>query len=273
MIDSHQHFWNYDPVRDGWITDEMNVLKNDFLPAHLSPILNENKIDGCITVQADQSETETEFLLKLANQNSFVKGVVGWIDLSASNINERLEYFSQFKTLKGLRHIMQVERPGFMSQGKFLFGLSQLQEHNFTYDILIYHYQLKEAVDLVKKNPYQKFVVDHLAKPDIKQNDFESWSKGISQLASFENVNCKLSGFTTEANWNKWSPQDFTRYFDFALKCFGANRLMYGSDWPVCLLASTYKSQLNLIEEFISKLSTTEKQQIMGGNAIDFYNL
>jgi len=272
-IDSHQHFWKYDPVRDSWITDEMKVLKQDFLPENLAPILKENNIDGCVAVQADQSERETEFFLELAGQNSFIKGVVGWVDLRSDKINERLDHFSQFKNLKGFRHIVQSEPKGFLNQKKFLFGISQLESHNFTYDVLIYHHQLPEAIEFVKRFPNQKFVIDHLAKPDIKHNEFTNWSKGMMQLASFQNVFCKLSGFTTEANWNTWQLQDFIPYFDFALENFGTKRLMYGSDWPVCLLSSTYKNQLSVVESCISKLSTSEKQQIMGGNAIDFYNL
>ncbi len=211
--------------------------------------------------------------MELANQNPFIKGVVGWVDLRHDTINDRLNYFSQFESIKGFRHIVQAEAPGFMKQKKFLFGLSQLEKHNFTYDILIYHHQLSEAVDLIKQFPHQKFVVDHLAKPAIKQNRYENWSIEIGRLASFENVSIKLSGFTTEADWKTWKPQDFIPYFDFVLQHFGAKRLLYGSDWPVCLLSSTYKSQMNVVEEFISKLSATEKQQIMGGNATEFYNL
>jgi L-fuconolactonase len=273
VIDAHQHFWKFDPLRDGWITNEMKILKQNFLPELLAPILAKNKIDGCITVQADQSENETQFLLSLADQNLFIKGVVGWVDLSTDKINHRLNYFSSFKSLKGVRHVVQTEPKGFLTQKKFLFGISQLAKYNLTYDILIYHHQLPEAIEFVKNFPNQKFVVDHLAKPDIKRKDFESWSRGIKQLASFENVSCKISGFTTEANWNTWKSEDFKPYFEFVLKHFGTKRLIYGSDWPVCLVASTYKTQLSLVEEFISTLSVSEKQRIMGENAIDFYNL
>ena len=272
-IDSHQHFWKYDSTRHGWITDEMSVIKNDFLPETLAPILLENKFDGCVAVQADQTESETNFLLDLAKQHSFIKGVVGWVDFRSNKINERLDYFSQFKTLKGFRHVVQGEPSGFLRQKDFLFGISQLEKYNFTYDVLIYHYQLQEAIEFVKLFPNQKFVIDHLAKPDIKNKEFTNWSKGMKELSSFDNVFCKLSGFTTEANWISWKPDDFNPYFEFILKTFGAKRLLYGSDWPVCLLSSTYKSQLKLVEDFISKLSTSEKQLIMGGNAIDFYNL
>jgi L-fuconolactonase len=251
----------------------MKILKKDFLPENLAPILKENKIDGCVAVQADQSEDETNFLLDLADQNSFIKGVVGWVDLCVDNIYERLGHFSAFNKLKGIRHIVQTEPKGFLVGKKFRYGITQLEKFGLTYDILIYQHQLSEAIEFAKQFPNQKFVVDHLAKPDIKQNGFKDWSKGIEKLAEFENVSCKISGFTTEAVWNTWNSNDFTPYFDFALLHFGTSRLLYGSDWPVCLLAATYKQQLDVTEEYISKLSTSEKQQIMGGNAIHFYNL
>jgi L-fuconolactonase len=273
VIDSHQHFWKYNPVRDRWITDDMKTIQRDFVPDHLAPILVENRIAGCITVQADQSEDETEFLLALSDQNSFVKGVVGWVDLSAENIGERLEYFSSFKKLKGFRHVVQAEAQGFMKQSRFMSGISQLEKHNFTYDILIYSHQLDEAIEFVKHFPNQKFVVDHLAKPNVKQNRFGPWSKGINQLASFANVFCKISGFTTEADWNTWKAHDFYPYFDFILEHFGPMRLLYGSDWPVCLVAASYEQQLLVVEDYISKLSAREKELIMGGNAMRFYNL
>lgn len=272
-IDAHQHFWKYDPQRDAWIDDSMSVLKNDFLPDHLAPILHENHIEGCVAVQADQSETETNFLLELAAKNSLIKGVVGWVDLQANSVSERLDYFSHNQKLKGFRHIVQAEPKGFLTQPDFLRGISLLAQYHFTYDILIYHHQLPDALEFVKRFPNQKFVVDHLAKPDIKNAVFANWSKGIADLAAHENVGCKLSGFTTEASWNNWKPDDFIPYFNFALEKFGPRRLLYGSDWPVCLLSTDYKKQLEVVERFISTLSDSEKECIMGGNAIHFYNL
>lgn len=272
-IDSHQHFWKYDSVRDSWINDEMKVLKRDFFPDDLAPVYTENKIDGCVAVQADQSENETQFLLELANQNPFIKGIVGWVDLRSPTISGRLNYFSQFNVIKGFRHIVQAEPLGFMDQRDFQNGIRELEKHNFTYDILIYPHQLQEAWRFVRNFPRQKFVIDHLAKPEIKQTEFDNWSKGIAQLASCENVCCKLSGFTTEADWKNWKPENFDRYFDFVLEKFGSDRLMYGSDWPVCLLAASYSQQLSLVNEFVSGLSLNEKQKIMGENAVKFYSL
>lgn len=272
-IDAHQHFWKYDPQRDAWINDSMSVLKRDFLPEHLAPILKENDIDGCVAVQADQSETETEFLLHLAAQNSLIKGVVGWVDLQSDSISQRLDYLSQNQKLKGFRHIVQTEPKGFLTRPNFLKGVDLLTRYNFSYDILIYYHQLEVAIEFVKRFPNQKFVVDHLAKPNIKNAEFTQWSKGIAQLAAYENVWCKLSGFTTEASWEHWKYEDFTPYFDLVLNQFGAKRILYGSDWPVCLLAASYKSQLSVVERFVETLTASEKDQIMGGNAIHFYNL
>jgi L-fuconolactonase len=272
-IDAHQHFWEYDPRRDNWITDEMKILKRDYLPPDISPLLSENGIDGCVTVQVDQSEKETEFLLDLSVQSDFVKGVVGWVDLCSDEISGRLDHFSQFKNLKGFRHLLQAEPKGFLSRKQFLSGIRQLKKYNFTYDILIYHHQLPEVVKFVKQFPNQKFVVDHLAKPDIKNKSFEAWSAGISQLAAFENVCCKISGLTTEAHWKNWKRDDLMPYLDFALQKFGARRLLYGSDWPVCLLATSYGRHHQLIDHFITQLSPLEKLLVMGENAVHFYNL
>jgi len=272
-IDSHQHFWKFDPVRDSWINDEMKVLQRDFLPADLAPLLKKNNIDGCVAVQADQSEHETTFLTALASANDFIKGVVGWVDLRSEKLNDRLQYFSSFKKLKGFRHIAQGEPAGFLRGEQFSKGIAALKDFNFTYDILIYPHQIQDAIWLVNKHPYQKFVVDHLAKPVIREKEFTSWSADMKELASFNNVSCKLSGMVTEADWNQWANHDFKPYLDFIVHHFGTARVMYGSDWPVCLLAASYEKQLNIIEEYLQSFSTTEKHKIMGENAIRFYNL
>jgi L-fuconolactonase len=272
-IDSHQHFWKFDPVRDSWINDEMKVIQRDFLPADLAPLLEKNKIDGCVAVQADQSEHETTFLLALASANDIIKGVVGWVDLRSEKLNDRLEYFSSFKKLKGFRHIAQVEPAGFLRGEVFSKGIAAIKDFNFTYDILIYPHQIQDAIWLVNKHPDQKFVVDHLAKPVIREKEFTSWSAHMKELASFNNVSCKLSGMVTEAIWNRWTNDDFRPYLDFIVDHFGTTRVMYGSDWPVCLLAASYEKQLNIIEEYLQSFSTSEKHKIMGENAIRFYNL
>ncbi len=272
-IDSHQHFWKYNSIRDAWITDQMKVIQRDFLPPDLAPILMENTIDGCVSVQADQSETETQFLLELASKNDFIKGVVGWVDLRSAELNQRLEFYSGFKKLKGFRHIVQGEPVGFIRNKEFSKGIGALKHFNFTYDILIYPHQIQDAIWLVSQHPDQRFVVDHLAKPVIREKEFNSWSIRMKELASYSNVYCKLSGMVTEAIWDRWTKEDFNPYLDFTINNFGTSRVMYGSDWPVCLLAASYKKQLTIIEGYLHTFSSSEIDKIMGENAIRFYNL
>lgn len=272
-IDSHQHFWKFDPIRDAWIDASMEKIARDFLPEDLKPLLDQSKIDGCVAVQADQSETETEFLLDLAGRYDFVKGVVGWVDLRSPQLSERLEHYCNNSFFKGVRHIVQAEKDGFMLQESFLKGIQQLKDFNLTFDILIFPHQLEEAVALVKKNPEQAFVLDHIAKPYIKDKKIDQWAKHINQLAAHQNVYCKLSGLLTEADWNHWQEEDFTAYLTVIMEAFGTDRLMYGSDWPVCLLAGSYPHVVRIVENFISSLSTDDQKKIMGQNAHHFYNL
>ena len=272
-IDAHQHFWRYDPARHTWITDAMNVIKHDFQPVDLEPILSKNNFDGCVAVQAEQSEQETHSLLFHADHHDFIKGVVGWVDLMAPDLRERLDYFSQFEKLKGMRHIIQSEPAGFMLRPDFVRGIKILHEYNLTYDLLINHHQLEEALLFVQQFPNLKIVVDHIAKPSIKTKEKTHWELNMAAMATFENVYCKISGMVTEADWSDWKPQDFFPYLDELFESFGSNRLMYGSDWPVCLLASTYDQQLNIVEQYTSQLTNSEKLLVMGENARRFYNL
>lgn len=272
-IDSHQHFWKFDPVRHAWIDSSMQNIAKDFLPKDLKPLLETNLMDGCIAVQADQSEIETQFLLRLAEENSFIKGVVGWVDLSAEDLSKRLEVFSKNPLFKGVRHVLQAEKEGFMLKDQFLRGISELKNFNLTYDILIYPNQLEEARLLIEKNPDQPFVLDHLAKPYIKQQKIKNWASDIKELAKYKNVYCKLSGMVTEADWNHWQFENFKKYLSVAFDTFGSDRLMFGSDWPVCLLAGSYEHVVKIIDLFIENLEQEEKNNIMGGNACNFYNL
>ncbi len=272
-IDSHQHFWHFNPLRDTWIDSSMQKIAKDFLPKDLKPLLQQSQIDGCIAVQADQSEVETKFLLNLAKKNPFIKGVVGWIDLQADDLSERLDYFTKNALFKGVRHVVQAEKKGFMLQHSFLRGIRQLKDFNLTYDILIYPHQLEEAIVLVEKNPDQPFVLDHLAKPYIKDQKIDKWASLIKQLAKHKNVYCKLSGMITEADWNHWLARDFDNYLSVALEAFGSNRLMFGSDWPVCLLAGSYQHVVQIIDLYINKLKASDQKKIMGENACNFYNL
>jgi L-fuconolactonase len=265
-IDSHQHFWKYHPHKDAWITDDMKVIQRDFLPEDLKPLLQENGIDGCIAVQADQSEEETHFLLELAENNDFIKGVVGWIDLRSPDLVSRLDYFS--------RHIVQAEADeNFLLRDDFCQGIAQLEKYHFTYDILILSKQLAVAFEFVKRFPNHKFVIDHLAKPNFKNKEFVNWEKGIRQLASCENVYCKVSGLVTEADWKNWTATDFTYCLDVVTEAFGISRLLFGSDWPVSLLAANYVQTLEIVTTYFSKFSATNLEQFWSGNATEFYNL
>jgi len=251
----------------------MKVIQRDFFPDDLLPVLKENQINGCVSVQADQSEGETQFLLEQAETNSFIKGIVGWVDLKSEQIRERLSFYSKFPNLKGFRHVVQAEADGFLTHPDFLRGIRALKEFDYTYDILVYGRQLEEVLWFVNKFPNQKFIIDHIAKPSIKAKESTEWMKNMSMISTFDNVSCKLSGMVTEADWINWKPEGFAPYLDHMLGSFGSNRLMYGSDWPVCLVAASYSKQLSIVEDYICKLSTHEKESIMGGNAIRFYNL
>jgi L-fuconolactonase len=274
VIDAHQHFWKFDPVRDSWITDEMAVIQRDFFPGDLQPLLTKNNIDGCVAVQADQSEMENAFLLGLANQHDFVKGVVGWVDFQADDITDKLEKYSAHKKMKGFRHVLQGEKQrDFMLRPAFLNGIGKLYQFEYTYDILIYPDQLRFAADFVKRFPNQPFVVDHLAKPYIKVGEMDEWKREIEILARYDNVLCKISGMVTEADWKNWKKEDFTPFMDVVVKAFGPNRIMYGSDWPVCTVAGSYDQVFGIVRDYFSSFSKAEQQMFFGGNAIKFYNL
>jgi L-fuconolactonase len=273
-IDSHQHFWKFDPVRDSWINDEMSVIQKDFLPHNLKPVLDENGFDGCVTVQSDQTEIENEFQLNNAANHDFIKGVVGWVDLRSALVEERLDHYSQFEKMKGFRHVLQGEKDrAFMLQPSFLKGISLLKKYHFTYDILIFPDQLKHTVDFVRSFPGQSFVIDHIAKPYIKDKKINEWKKDIEDVAQYENVYCKISGMVTEADWKQWKPQDFTPYINAVVEAFGVNRIMYGSDWPVCLVAGSYEKTVTIVKAHFSSFTKNEQDLFFGGNAVKFYNL
>ena len=273
-IDSHQHFWKYDPLNHQWIDDEMAAIRKDFLPTHLKKVYDEHKIDGCVAVQVDQTLKENDFMLNLAKENDFIKGVVGWVDLRSKKVDEVLEGYANEDKLKGFRHIVQGEAdPNFMVRPDFMNGISRLEKGGFTYDILVFPHQLGSALELVGKFPRQKFVVDHIAKPYIKDGFFEGWSVLMKELSRHENVYCKLSGMITEADYRHWTPDQIHPYMYFILEAFGAERIMFGSDWPVCLVAGSYGEVLKLVTDFIAPLSSYEQNAIMGQNAIQFYNL
>ena len=274
VIDSHQHFWNYEPVKHAWIDDDMSVIRRDFTPYDLKKVYQENGIDGCVAVQADQTLEETNFLLHLAEEHNFIKGVVGWVDFRAENIEDVLKQYSKFKKLKGFRHVVQGEPDhNFLLRPAFLNGIYKLENYNFTYDILIFPHQLGATLEFVKKFPNQKFVIDHIAKPYIKDGFYEGWATLMTEIGKHKNVFCKLSGMITEGDYSTWTPQQIEPYMHLILKAFGPDRIMFGSDWPVCLVAGTYKKVKELVTNFIATLSPVEQQAIMGKNAIKFYNL
>lgn len=272
-IDSHQHFWKFDPVRDSWIDDSMQKIQRDFLPEDLLPLLTENKFQGCVAVEAHQSEQQTNFLLDLASKNDFIKGVVGWVDLRNKNISERLDSFSNDKIIKGFRHVLQAEADDFMLRNDFRNGIAALREFDFTYDILIFHRQLPAAIDLVNRFPEQKFVIDHIAKPNIKSGEIASWEKDIKEISKAENVMCKVSGMVTEADWNNWKFQDLVPYLDVIFENFSADRILFGSDWPVCNVAAEYSKVVNTLEDYMAQFSIQEQNKIWFENAAAFYKL
>ena len=272
-IDAHQHFWLYDKNRDSWITDEMSVLKRDFLPDDIGPCLGTQSLGGTVAVQADQSEDETAFLLELASRHPFIRGVVGWVDLLAPTLGERLEYFCQSGQFCGVRHIAQAEPDDFLVRDDVARGIGMLSDFGLTYDILVYPAQLPAALRLVQKLPNVRFVVDHLAKPLIREGGLEPWATQIKELALHENVWCKVSGLVTEADWTGWTGADLRPYLDVVFEAFGPERLMFGSDWPVCLLAATYTEVWDLVDSYSSFLSANERDNLFGGNAASFYGL
>ncbi|UCG87945.1 MAG: amidohydrolase family protein [Gemmatimonadota bacterium] len=273
QIDAHQHFWHYDPVRDGWITEEMAVLKRDFLPDDLRPLIEAQGVEGTVAVQADQSEDETDFLLQLAASHPFIKGVVGWVDLRAPMLGKRLEHFSRFEHLCGVRHIAQAEADDFLARDDVVRGIGLLSDFGLTYDILVYPQQLLAALSLVEKLPDSPFVVDHLAKPLIRQGKTEPWATHMRELAQHQKVCCKVSGLVTEADWRRWRPEDIRPYLDLAFEAFGPDRLMFGSDWPVCTLAASYREVWELLDGYASQFSASERGKLFGGNAARFYGL
>ena len=273
-IDSHQHFWHYEPEKHAWIDDEMAAIRRDFTPADLQPTLAANGIDGCVAVQADQTTAETDFLLGLAGEHDFIRGVVGWIDLRADDLPARLEAYADARKLVGWRHVVQGEPdPLFLLRPDFLRGIETIGRAGYTYDILIFPHQLVSSLELVRRFPDQKFVIDHLAKPYAKLGYFEGWAAGLRAVAAYENTYCKLSGLVTEADYRNWTTEQLLPYLELALEWFGPERVMFGSDWPVSRVAAEYSQLVDLVERATSWCSAAERAAIFGGNAVKFYGL
>jgi len=272
-IDAHQHFWHFDPARDAWITDEMEALRRDFLPSELERVLRAADMDGCVAVQADTSEVETLFLLELAERHDFVKGVVGWVDLCDPDVAKHLERLSVSRRLCGLRHIVQAEADDYLTRDDVTRGIAAVGAAGLTFDILVYARQLPSVLSLVDRLPEQPLVVDHLAKPEIGEGILEPWATHMRALAEHPHVWCKVSGMVTEADWSGWDAEDLRPYLDVVFEAFGPRRLMFGSDWPVCLLAAGYQEVLQVVASYASSLTPDEQGALFGGTAVRFYAL
>lgn len=273
-IDAHQHFWNYSPSEYGWIDDSLLTLKRDFLPAELAIHLDNHSLDGSVAVQARQTVNETRWLLELAENNPRIFGVIGWLDLQSSSLTADLDSLSASPALKGLRHVIQDEPDNnFILRPAFVKGVTSLAGYGLTYDILIVSQQLPATVSFVRNFDSQPFVIDHIAKPCIKDGEFEFWKQHMAELARYERVYCKLSGMVTEAAWHSWKPEDIIPYMETVITLFGPDRVMFGSDWPVCTVAGSYDDIIALVENYIAALSLDEQAQIMGRTAATFYSL
>ncbi len=272
-IDAHHHFWHYNTQDYGWISDDMAVLRRDFLPADLKPELDRAGIDRVVSVQARQCVEETEWLLKLAEENDFIAGVVGWLPIASPDFPALLEKFAANPKLRAIRHVVQDEPDDRFILGEaFNRGIDRLLAAHLVYDILIFERHLPYAIEFVKNHsPEQVFVLDHIAKPKIAAGEMQPWADNLRKLAAFPNVYCKLSGLVTEADIRNWTPDQLRPYVETVLDAFGPERVMFGSDWPVCTCATNYSAWRNLVGEFISRLSENEQAQIMGGTALKAY--
>jgi L-fuconolactonase len=268
-IDSHLHLWRYDPAEYAWIDDSMAALRRDFLPADAWRVMESSGVDGCLVVQARQTLQETRWLLDLADRHPFISGVVGWVDLTADDVAAQLDQFSERRKLVGIRHIVQSEPDDrFMLRPDFCRGIALLEDLNLTYDILIYPRHLSAATELVSRFPRVRFILDHLAKPPIRSHAMEEWEAGMKSLSALPNVFAKLSGLVTEADWMSWTVDEIRPYLEVAFACFGANRLLAGSDWPVCTLAADYGQAIAMIDEYAGARSPAERQDVMGDTAL-----
>lgn len=273
-IDSHQHFWHYEPEKHAWIDDDMAAIRRDFTPADLKPILDRSGFKGCVAVQADQTTAETDFLVDLAAKNDFIKGVVGWIDLRAEDLEEQLQAYREQKVIKGWRHVVQGEPdPFFLLRDNFLRGIETIGRHGYVYDILIFPHQLVTALELVRLFPTINFVIDHLAKPYLKQNYFEGWAAAMRPFGQYDNVYCKVSGLVTEGDYKNWTAAELKPYLDLVFDTFPANRLMFGSDWPVCRVAVSHNRWTEIVKDYLNDRPDTDAEAVLGGTATRFYNL
>lgn len=274
VIDAHHHFWKYDPQEYGWISDAMAVLRRDYLPPDLLAETRAGGVDGVVSVQARQTSEETRWLLDLADANDFIRGVVGWVPLVSDRVREDLERLAANPKLKAVRHVLQDEPDErYVLGDAFNRGVGLLKGFGLRYDLLIYARHLPHATAFVDRHPDQSFVLDHMAKPPIRDGLLSPWREQMRELGRRANVCCKLSGLATEADHAAWTPAQLEPYLNVALAAFGPRRLMFGSDWPVCLLASDYGRWARTVSDFAQKLSPDERARVMGGTAVEVYGL
>ena len=273
-IDSHHHFWSYSAAEYPWIGDSMAALRRDFLPEHLKAEIAAVGIDGVVSVQARQTVGETEWLLSLADKHDFIKAVVGWVPLAGAGVREVIARFAPNPKLRAVRHVVQDEPDDrFILGADFNRGVAMLKDFGLVYDILIFERQLAASIEFVDRHPQQVFVLDHIAKPRIGENAFEPWCTNIRELARRQNVFCKVSGMVTEVDWKTWNEEQLRPYFDVVLEAFGPKRLMFGTDWPVCLAASGYARWVDVVRKFAAELSADEQDWLWGGTAVQAYGL
>ena len=276
VIDSHQHFWHYDPQVYDWIEPgTMSVLQRDYLPLDLQPEIRQAGVHGTIAVQAEQSDAHTELLLKLAEEHDWIRGVVGWTDLRSPKLDEKLSYYSTREKLVGFRHVLQAEPIEFMQDDRFITGLEKIHQYGFTYDLLVYWHQLDALLQLLEQMPEDLLLVlDHLGKPNVQDGRILKWTQQIKELAQRPNTYCKLSGLVTEAHWKYWTYADLSPYLQVVMDAFGPDRCMFGSDWPVCLCAAdSYRVITDIMRKFMKSADASVHQQVFGTNCLNFYGL
>ncbi|KJF82691.1 amidohydrolase family protein [Photobacterium angustum] len=275
IIDAHQHYWHYNPSEYDWIDDSMKVLQQDFLPSHYKEEMKGNNIHGSVVVQARQSDQETKWLLDLADHNEHILGIVGWIDLKSKNLEHQLKEYKASTKLKGFRHVIHDELDiDFMLDLQFINGLRLLNEYNYTYDLLIKSEHLENTIRLIEQLPKMKLVIDHIAKPNIKKKEWDTWAIHLKKIAKdYPHVYCKISGIVTEADWYNWNEEELIEYIKYVIDIFGPSRVMFGTDWPVCQVASKINKIIELCEKPIYKNNHNIQYKLFNENASLFYSL
>ena len=273
-IDAHQHFWKYSPIAHEWMDESMKVIRKDFSPTDLAKELHALKIDGTVAVQVDETETETQYLLDLAAEHDLIKGVVGWIDLKSTHAIERMHYWKKYSGLKGFRCIMQGQPDeAYITNKEFIANVKKLSSVDYTYDLLVYHHQFSSLIKFVDKLPDNRMILDHIGKPDIKNRNIKDWQANIKTLAQHPGIYCKLSGMITEADYKHWTYDDLKPYLEIAAEYFGVDRICFGTDWPVCLVAGSYQQVYQVVQKFSTQLTKDQQDKLFGANTIKFYKI